>query len=209
MDDQRDLTARVRDGYDRIAAEYDEQRSTDDTDVSLVERFRDALGANAAVLDAGCGTGTPVTALLAEECTVTGLDLSREQLSLATDRLPAHSFVEGEMTRLPFAEDSFDGLTSFYAVIHVPRERHEDAFSEFHRVCRPGAPVLCTVGDTDWAGHNEDWMGMGGPMYWDIPGLDRTRKLLDDAGFSVEGVDRVMDDVADEPAKKPFVWARA
>ncbi|WP_181685921.1 class I SAM-dependent methyltransferase [Halorhabdus salina] len=209
MADQRDLTARVREGYDRIAAEYDEHRSTDDTDVPLVERFCDGLGPNADVLDAGCGAGMPVTELLAEGHTVTGLDLSREQLSLATGRLPGQSFVEGEMTRLPFDDDSFDGLTSFYAVIHVPRERHEDVFAEFHRVCRPGATLLCTVGDADWTGHNEDWMGMGEAMYWDIPGLDRARELLENAGFSVERVDYVMDDVADDPARKPFVWARA
>jgi len=209
MDEGTPFTERVRDGYDRIATEYLGERSTDDTDVPLVERFCEELQAGGDVLDAGCGAGEPVMELLAETCSVTGLDVSHEQLLLAVDRLSSPRLVQADMTRLPFEANTFDGITAFYSVIHVPRTRHEHLFAEFHRVCRPDGLLLCTVGETDWDGHTDDWMGMGAAMHWDMPGLDRTRQLLRDAGFVVEDVDRVADNVAEDEGVKPFVWARA
>ena len=210
MDDGLDFTVDVRDAYDDIAVAYTAERSTDDTDGELVARFLDELSADARVLDAGCGAGEPVMDVLGEHAVEIGLDFSRGQLSLAREHLPDGAFVQGEMSRLPFDAGVFDGIVAFYSVIHVPRERHAALFEEFHRVSRSGAPLLCTVGETDWTGHTTDWLGTDTAMQWDIPGLERTRRLLREAGFVVEGVDRVLDDVTDgEASAKPFVWARA
>ncbi|MCU4719363.1 class I SAM-dependent methyltransferase [Halapricum hydrolyticum] len=205
-----DLSRAVREAYDEIAEEYDDHRTSDDTDVPVLEAFIERLGPDAHVLDAGCGAGVPVTTALAEHATVTGLDFSRAQLSLAGNRLPGTAFVRGDMARLPFERDTFDGLVAFYSVIHVPKERHATLFEEFHRVCRSGAPVVLTVGHTDWVGRNDDWMGMGAEMRWDIPGIERTKRLMRASGFTVEGTETVADTVAeDADAAKPFVWAHA
>jgi SAM-dependent methyltransferase len=140
---------------------------------------------------------------------VTGLDFSRRQLELAAERVPGAWLVAGDLTALPFADGAFDALYSLNAVIHVPRERHRGCFAEFRRVLRTDAPLLATVGHDDWVGTNDDWMGLGAEMHWEIPGLERATELLSAAGFDVLGHEAVADDVSEEDGEKLFVRARA
>lgn len=199
----------VRDAYDEVADGHDEHRKDATPELPLVGDVLEALPADAHVLDAGCGAGDPIGRFLTDHVDATGLDFSRGQLALARERAPEMALVQGDLTALPFAADRFDGLLSIYAVIHVPREQHEQCFAEFRRVCTDGAPVLVTVGRTDWEGSQEDWMGMGAEMHWDIPGEERTRELMDRVGFTVENDTAVRDPVSEEEGVKAFVRARA
>ncbi|MFT4890126.1 MAG: SAM-dependent methyltransferase [Halobacteriales archaeon] len=217
---------RVRDAYDEIAGTYDEQRDDDPPETALLDSVVDRLPDDPRVLDAGCGSGEPITRRLATRATVTGVDFSRSQLDLATDRLPGTAFVQGDLTALPFRTDAFDGLVSAYAVIHVPWEEHATVFEEFRRVLRPAAPLLVSVGSDDWEGSTDDWLGGGAEMHWSQPGPDRTAALLREAGFAVERTAAVADTLADDEAEsnvdddddeddqddvgeKVFVWATA
>lgn len=199
----------VRRAYDAIAEEYVALRSDEPPELSMLDDLLEGLGPAARVLDAGCGSGDPAAAHVADRVDVTGLDFSGAQLDLAADRVPSASLVRGDMTALPFRDGAFDALYSLYAVIHVPRERHRECFAEFRRVVRDGAPVLLSVGGDDWSGSNDDWMGLGAALYWDVPGVDRTVDLLEDAGFDVESVGTVEDDVSEEDSEAAFVRARA
>jgi SAM-dependent methyltransferase len=210
----------VRDAYDAIAETYDEQRDDEPPETVLLDAFLDRLPADPRVLDAGCGGGGPITCRLAARATVAGLDFSRSQLDLATGRLPETAFLQGDLTALPFRDGAFDGLVSAYAVIHVPWEEHATVFEEFHRVLRPSAPLLVSVGSDDWEGSTDDWLGGGAEMHWSQPGPDRTTALLREAGFTVEDAYAVPDtlaedddvedlDASDDVGEKVFVWATA
>jgi SAM-dependent methyltransferase len=210
----------VRDAYDAIAETYDEQRDDEPPETVLLDAFLDRLPADPRVLDAGCGGGGPITGRLAARATVAGLDFSRSQLDLATGRLPETAFVQGDLTALPFRDGAFDGLVSAYAVIHVPWEEHATVFEEFHRVLRPSAPLLVSVGSDDWEGSTDDWLGGGAEMHWSQPGPDRTTALLREAGFTIEDTYAVPDtlaedddvedlDASDDVGEKVFVWATA
>ena len=206
MVDRRDD---VRRAYDAIAEEYVSLRSDDPPELSMLDDLLEGLPPGARVLDAGCGSGDPVAAHVADRASVTGLDFSRGQLELAADRVPSASLVQGDVTALPFRDGAFDALYSLYAVIHVPRERHRACFAEFRRVLCDGAPVLVSVGGSDWEGSNDDWMGLGAELHWAVPGVDRTVELLEDVGFEVVGVTTVEDDVSEEDGEAVFVRARA
>lgn len=204
-----DRRSEIRDAYDAIAADHDERRDRDPPELSLVDNLLDSLPPAPDVLDAGCGAAEPITTYLADRASVVGLDFSTGQLQLARDCLPpATPLAQGDMTELPFAADSFDAITSIYAVIHVPRDRHREVFAEFARVLRPGGRVLVTVGETDWAGTNEDWLGFGATMHWDMPGVERAETLLADAGFTVTDRTEILDDFGEEAGYKTFLTAR-
>ena len=180
----------VRDGYDAIAEAYTGSREESD------ERFfglEATLDSDARILDAGCGAGIPVTRELASDWTVIGLDLSREQLSLARDNVPSASMLQGDMTSLPFLADSFDALVSFHAVIHLPLADHERVFSEFARVLRPGGRVLLTSGVGAWSGVNPDWLETGATMRWSFPDRETTLEWLAETGFVIERAEVVED----------------
>lgn len=179
MTDQRRA---VRDGYDRLAEEYDAARSADP---DFLDELRDRLPADGRVLDAGCGAGRPVAETLAADHHLVGLDFSREQIRMARGRVPAGRFVQGDMTHLPLAAESFDGVAAYHSVIHVPVEEHPDVVREFFRVLRSGGHLLLTVGANEWEGTNDDWLGTGVEMRWTIPAPEESERLLESAGFEV------------------------
>jgi SAM-dependent methyltransferase len=211
----------VRDGYDEMGSVYDDRRS-DDPD--FLDDLRERVPAGGRILDAGCGSGRPVAVTLAADYDLVGIDLSREQVGLARERVPAPDereggttapdgrsadtggrFVQGDVTRLPFADESFDAVAAYHSVIHVPADEHPATAREFARVLRPDGHLLLTVGAGDWEGSNDDWLDTGVEMRWSVPGPDRTESLLEDSGFEVVWR-RVTDDLLGGEAV--FVLAR-
>jgi ubiquinone/menaquinone biosynthesis C-methylase UbiE len=47
-------------------------------------------------------------------------------------------YVQCDITRLPFAPDSLDGIVSLHTIYHVPQEEQMLAFREIHRTLMPG-----------------------------------------------------------------------
>jgi ubiquinone/menaquinone biosynthesis C-methylase UbiE len=85
-------------------------------------------------LDAGCGSGVVLRRVKPLVPQVAGADISRAMLARC---LPFHGdLVRATVTRLPFEDASFDGVSS-YSLLHHLRHPAE-ALREFHRVLRPG-----------------------------------------------------------------------
>ncbi|MET8848153.1 class I SAM-dependent methyltransferase [Amycolatopsis sp. NPDC004625] len=114
----------VESGYDRVAERYLEwsARIPDDPRLRFLGELTGRLAGGARVLDLGCGAGVPCTAALAEEHDVLGVDVSATQLDLARRNVPGARFERADMTGLSFPDGSFDAVTAFYSVLHVPRE---------------------------------------------------------------------------------------
>jgi ubiquinone/menaquinone biosynthesis C-methylase UbiE len=128
----------VRRGYDEIADRYLAARATGG-DLALLPELVARLSAGDAVLDAGCGAGDPVmTQLVDADLEVVGIDLSSAQLRLARSHSPGARVAQADLVALPFGDGSFDGLVSYYAVIHVPRSEHR-------RRDQPGDAAGCRV----------------------------------------------------------------
>lgn len=76
-------------------------------------------------------------------CTVVGLDYavggSRLACKLAASPSRA-TFVTGEITALPFADRTFDGLLAVLILDNVAEEEGRQAVRELGRVTRPGSP---------------------------------------------------------------------
>jgi SAM-dependent methyltransferase len=127
---------------------------------SVAQALAEAVGARAGVelLDVATGTGNVAIAAARAGADVTGLDLTPALLEVARKRVADAGLeielVEGDAEELPFADDSFDRVTSCFGVIFAPR--HERAASELVRVARPGA----TIGLTAWTPE-----GLNGRMF--------------------------------------------
>lgn len=176
----------VRRGYDEIAEEYDDARSVDGIEADRLAAFVDALDEGARVLDAGCGGGDPVLRRLSGAVTAVGLDVARGQLDLASEAAPEARLVQSDLSRLPLADDTVDGIVALHSLIHVPLDAHSDAIEEFARVLAPGGRLLLTEGLGEWQGSNPDWLDTGTEMQWEIAGEDATRGHLRAAGFEIE-----------------------
>jgi SAM-dependent methyltransferase len=114
---------------------------------SLLDTYLEP-GKNRRVLDAGCGTGANLT-FLARYGRPVGIDLSAEALKFARCRKP-DAMARGTVGALPFADGSFDLITSFEVIYHLAVEDDRRAVEELARVARPGGWVLVRVPAYDW-----------------------------------------------------------
>ena len=99
------------------------------------------------VLDLGCGAG--LDSLVAAQMvgpggSVTGIDMTPEMLAKARAAaaelgLENVRYVEADAEQLPFADETFDVVTSNGVIDLIPDK--DAVFSELHRVLRPGGRV--------------------------------------------------------------------
>ena len=172
----------VREGYDKIAEEYQADRHVFEGTPEL-EEFSSHLPGGAKILDVGCGAGVPVTEFLVQHgFEVTGIDFSEGMLALARRNVPRAKFIKKDMTEMDFQDNSFDGLVAFYSIIHVPREEHLPLFQCFHRILRPEGIMLLCLGPDDWEATAEYY---GTNMFWSHYSPEESQQLVKKAGFQI------------------------
>lgn len=99
------------------------------------------------VLDLGCGPGGFMRDLVVLGYDVTGVDASREMVTLAMEAaksmLPRPSVVRGDALKLPFAGETFDVVISVGLLEYLPDDG--DLLEEIRRVLRPGGQCVFTL----------------------------------------------------------------
>ena len=116
------------------------------------------------VLDMGSGSGRATVMVLLErpQARVVALDnwsadyiednsprllLANASVAGAADRVEA---VTGDMRRLPFEDEVFEGIVSTYAIDHLSSEGVIEALAEAFRVLKPGGEFLLMVINGDY-----------------------------------------------------------
>jgi len=104
------------------------------------------LPADARILDAGCGSGRTLDDL-AEYGAVSGIDLSEFAADAARSR--GHEDIHvGKVEELPWADASFDLVTSLDVIEHTPDDRV--TLAELRRVTKPNGHAVITVPAYQW-----------------------------------------------------------
>jgi ubiquinone/menaquinone biosynthesis C-methylase UbiE len=107
------------------------------------------------ILDVGSGAGQIAGHLLDfadPDARITCIDLSQPMLRRARQRLKSDrpSYVVADVTSLPFADNSFDGITCGYVLEHVPDPPL--GLKELARVLRPGGRMLLLTTEDNFSG---------------------------------------------------------
>jgi|GEM_PF-77361 SAM-dependent methyltransferase len=92
------------------------------------------------ILDAGCGTGGNAI-FLQRYGRVVGIDLAADAITLGNQRLPGQ-LLRGSVLELPFADGSFDLVTSFDVLYHRAVPDEQPALRETARVLKPNGRLL-------------------------------------------------------------------
>jgi ubiquinone/menaquinone biosynthesis C-methylase UbiE len=107
------------------------------------------------ILDVGSGAGQLAGHLLEfadSDARITCVDLSQPMLQRARRRLRSDrpSFIAADLSSLPFADGSFDGVTCGYVLEHLPDPAA--GLSELARVMRPEGRLLLLTTEDSFAG---------------------------------------------------------
>ncbi|MEU6410854.1 methyltransferase domain-containing protein [Microbispora sp. NPDC046933] len=140
----------TREGYDLWAETYE-----DSPNPVVAIDARHTMGILAPrpgerVLDAGCGTGRNLAAMIDAGAHPTGIDYSSGMLGVARLRHPEVPVHEADLEApYPFPDETFDAVLCALVAEHL--DRPLDALREMRRVLRPGGRLVLSVFHPDMA----------------------------------------------------------
>lgn len=198
--------------YDPIAQQYAEQFFDEldrkPFDRALLERFAQALRGKGPVCDIGCGPGQIARFLHERGVEARGLDLSAEMVAHARRLNPSISFTQGDMRSIDVPDESWAGISAFYSLIHLRREKVVETLREWRRLLQPGGQVLVAFHGGSGEIHT-------GEMYGEQVSIDATffepHEMEDSfrsAGFEVVEVVERPPYPFEYQSRRIYLWAR-
>jgi SAM-dependent methyltransferase len=138
------------------------------------------------ILDAGCGVGGALRFLQRYGCAV-GIDLLADAITLGRETCRAGppwppQRVRGSVLELPFADASFDLVTSFDVLYHRAVPDETQALDETARVLKPGGRLLIRLPAYEFLRSKHDRAVHTRRRYT----ARDVRALLETSGFTVE-----------------------
>ncbi|WP_426368424.1 class I SAM-dependent methyltransferase [Streptomyces sp. E-08] len=108
--------------FDGLGIEYERAFVRLPAQLAAVEWLTARLGPGARVLDVGSGTGRPVADLLVRAgCEVTGIDVSREMVELASAQVPGARFEQCDVRAFEAPAGGFDAVCAFFPLMMMSR----------------------------------------------------------------------------------------
>ncbi len=131
----------VDEGWGRRAVDFSTLSEPANCREYVALHHRLGVSANDTLLDIACGAGLAVELAGVRGARCAGIDASERLIAIARDRNPDADMRVGDMHALPWADNTFDVVTSFRGIWGTT----PGAMSEVHRVLVPGGRVGLTV----------------------------------------------------------------
>ena len=175
----------VERGYDAIADRFAawQAQISDETRLRYLHDLLEPLPERPDVLELGVGAGVESSRILAQRGRLTGIDLSREQLRRARERLPGATLIHGDFTSVELPPASFDAVVSFYVLNNLPQDELGPLLRRVANWLRPGGWFLGSFPSSDNAGWRGEWLGT--EMYFAGCDPATNRRLTEEAGLEV------------------------
>lgn len=156
-------------------------------DRNLLDGFANRLKPGSLICDAGCGPSAHIGRYLFEKGhNVIGVDISDRCIELASHDNPLIQFKCNDIIKMDFENNYFDGLVSYYSIIHTPKRFVNNLFEEFFRVLKPNGYLLVAVK----AGEKEELLteliGVNTEIYFSLFTPDEIINYFENNGFSME-----------------------
>ena len=132
------IKSHLRQVYDDLAPVWGKDIAKPDWGLDQLEKFVSVVkqGGGKKVLDLGCGSGIQSKQLFQAGLEVVGLDLSPEMIYRAKKRAPKAKFIVGDMTRMDFPKESFDGVFAQASLLHIPKKMIPKVLGSIYKILR-------------------------------------------------------------------------
>lgn len=101
------------------------------------------------VLDVGSGTGIVLENIDLSPENYFGLDISESMLEISKSKFPKHFFFKGNMSNMPFEDNSFDSVISLFGSFSYSLN-HSKTVQEIERVLKPNGKYFIMVYGTKY-----------------------------------------------------------
>lgn len=155
----------------------------------FVSRVCRRLSRQSRLLDVGCGSGAFLHAIgTLTGCEVYGVDFSKAAVA-AAQRAHGIEVFAGTLPEAPFAEASFDVVTAWWYLEHVPNP--VEVLRKIHQLLKPDGRCIVGVPNVDSLNarvFRDRWFHLDCPRHLYLYSPATITRLLEQAGFVVEGI---------------------
>lgn len=142
------------------------------------------------VLDLGCGSGVQTKMLLDEGLEVLGLDISRNMIEQAKKKAPKAKYIVGDMTKLTFRANSFDGVWARASLLHIPKQKVETVLKNIAKVLKPQGIFYLALKEGEGEREIEqERYGRKVNRFFSFFQEEEIAKLIEQSGFEVLSVE--------------------
>ena len=189
MEDLKQVNEKTRKSFNLAAEKYYElfkdEMEKKEYDRMLLDRFASNFDSRSIICDVGCGPGHITRYLFDKRLDVSGVDISEKCIEIARRENPKMRFQIMDMARLDIADESIDGIISFYSIIHTPKRFMHVLFCEFNRVLKKGGRILVVVKKGETEGYVDELEGFKTRLYFTNFTEEEVKSFLEANGFRV------------------------
>lgn len=137
--------------YSGLGMQYEKFYGHDAGHHENIRRFLDLLPASdARVLDCGCGTGKPVSHMVAARGhRVWGIDISQAMVDLSRKQVPNGSFERANMLEYEAPTDHFHGIVASLSLFELEREEITSMAPKWFQWLQPSGLLMLAVNGAD------------------------------------------------------------
>lgn len=170
--------------YNALAKDYDEETADfwESFPSTIIKEFTKTLPVAGRVLDAGSGPGRGALLLRDQGMNVVCFDASETMVELCKSK--DFETVLGDFLKLPFADESFDGVWSYTSLLHIKKNKINDAVKESRRVLKKDGVFGLGMIEGEDELYRES-SGVRQPRWFAFYTKDELEKLLISNGFEV------------------------
>jgi SAM-dependent methyltransferase len=189
MEELRQIHEKARKSYNLAAEKYFEDFKDEMTqkeyDRMFLDEFSSHFSPESIICDVGCGPGHITRYIHDKGLNIFGVDISEKCVEVARRENPGMQFRVMDMASLDLADESVDGIISFYSIIHTPKRFQPVLFSEFNRVLKEGGRIVIVVKKGDMEGYVDELEGFKTRLYFTNFNEDEIRNYLEANKFRV------------------------
>ena len=195
MDSLELINSKTRQAYNLAAQKYHDlfhnEMNEKEYDRKLLDSFAARFNKDSLICDAGCGPSAHIGRYLFEKgIKVVGVDISEKCVELARINNPRMKFECADICSMPFDDNTFDGLISYYSIINTPKIYVNRIFTEFSRVIKTNGYLLVAVKAGTVEGYIDDLLGVKTKIYSTLFTLEEITRYFKESGFIIEFIDK-------------------
>lgn len=207
------MNEKLQKSYDSVADDYAanfcDELANKPFDRKMLDWLAEKVGGSGVICDMGCGPGQIARYLFDGGADASGVDISPGMIENARALHPAISFYQGDMLNLTgIADNAYGGIAAFYSIIHIPRDRVEQALNELHRVLKAAGVLLMTFHIGQETVHRDEWWGKKVSLDFNFFETEVVKKHLKASGFDLQEVIERDPYPEEYQSRRAYIFAR-
>jgi len=191
MDELEQINQKTRNAYNLAAEKYhvlfSDELDKKEFDREILDEFSSYFSKDSIVCDAGCGPSGHITGYIFNKgIDIIGIDISEKCVEIAQKINPLIKFERGDISRLGYDDNYFDGIISYYSIIYTPKKFIPSILNEFKRILKPGGYLLLVVKEGSEEGFQNELIGIEAEIYFTLFNKYEILKYAFECGFEIE-----------------------